>query len=189
MLLTRCERSQIFTKNILHVTVHLARPVRLCDSPTPCTGSHAHQKHSVGGKTRIKESEGGSADLRGLAADARTTANSAKAATEGKQARKEARAKKKSEAAEELSRRRGAYEACKAKCVCGKAPCPFAGLVLCTVCGDMKKAECRKQKCKAAKAAPAGPVAVVDRAPRSPGRKQGCGSHLVTLTSDYSSAR
>ena len=130
------------------------------------------------GKTRIKESEGGSADLRGLAADARKTANSAKAATEGKQARKEARAKKKADTAEELSRRRAAYEACKAKCVCGKAPCPFAGLVLCTVCGDMKKAECRKQKCKAAKAAPAGPVAVVDRAPRSPGRKQGCGSHL-----------
>ena len=83
-------------------------------------------------------------------------------ATEGKQARKEARAKKKADKAEELSRQRAAYEACKAKCVCGKAPCPFAGLVLCTVCGDMKKAECRKQKCKAAKAAPAGPVAVVD---------------------------
>ena len=43
VLSTRCERSQIFTKNILHVTVHLARPVRL----TYTVYRHAHQKHSV----------------------------------------------------------------------------------------------------------------------------------------------
>ena len=43
VLLTRCERSQIFTKNILHVTVHSVQPVRL----TYTMYRHAYRKPSV----------------------------------------------------------------------------------------------------------------------------------------------
>ena len=43
VLLTRCRRSQIFTKYILHVTVHLARPVRL----TYTMYQHAYRKPSA----------------------------------------------------------------------------------------------------------------------------------------------
>ena len=66
--------------------------------------------------------------------------------------RKEARAQKKATAADELERRRAEYEACRAKCVCAALPCKFAGLIFCTVCGDVKKKNCRKRACVAAKA-------------------------------------
>jgi hypothetical protein len=73
------------------------------------------------------------------------------AAADSTKQRKEARAEKKSAAADELQRRRAEYEACRAQCVCAASPCKFAGLVFCTVCGDVKKKECRKRACVAAK--------------------------------------
>ena len=42
VLPTRCERSQIFTKNTLHVTAHSIRPVRLAYT----VHRHTHRKHS-----------------------------------------------------------------------------------------------------------------------------------------------
>ena len=56
MVLTRCERSQIFTKNTPHVTIRYTRLGR-SDTPTPCTGSpgtHAHRKHSDNAQAQLR---------------------------------------------------------------------------------------------------------------------------------------
>ena len=69
VLLTRCERSQIFTKNILHVTVPLARPVRL----TYTVYRHAYRKPS-NTHTCIAEAMIGASRSPARAADAMTSA-------------------------------------------------------------------------------------------------------------------
>ena len=67
-------------------------------------------------------------------------------------ARKEERAEKKAELEASAAAQLEAYNKCTPTCMCGLTPCPQAGFVLCTVCKDIKRSECRKAKCVAAKA-------------------------------------
>ena len=67
-------------------------------------------------------------------------------------ARKVARLEKKSALEASAAAEREAYDKCTPSCTCGVEMCPWAGLILCDVCGDIKKGACRKAACVAAKA-------------------------------------
>ena len=112
----------------------------------------AETKKRTRDKTRIEESEGGDAHLRGLAESARAKQLKKSQEAAAAAARKVARLEKKVELEESAAARLKAYEQCTPTCTCGVEMCPWAGLILCSVCGDIKKGACRKGACVADKA-------------------------------------
>ena len=112
----------------------------------------AEAKKRTRDKTRIEESEGGDATLRGLAVLARAKQDEKKQKADAVVARKEERALKKAELEASAAAQLEAYNKCTPVCTCGLTPCPQAGLVLCTICKDIKKNVCREAACVAAKA-------------------------------------
>ena len=67
-------------------------------------------------------------------------------------ARKVARLEKKGALEASAAAQREAYNKCTPSCTCEVEPCPWAGLILCTICGDIKRGTCRKGACVKAKA-------------------------------------
>ena len=112
----------------------------------------AEVKKRTRDKSRIDESEGGDATLRGLAAKAREKQIAKEQAAAAIQQKKDEREAKRAQLELEAEERRQLYLNCKPKCTCGLDPCPMAGLVLCGTCGDIKKNVCRKAACVAAAA-------------------------------------
>lgn len=60
----------------------------------------------------------------------------------------------------EVAAARVAFDLCTPLCRCGVVPCPQAKLKLCATCGDIKRLECRKAACVAAR----GPLLITMRA-------------------------
>lgn len=115
-------------------------------------------------KTRIDESEGGDAWLRGLALTARAKQLTKTAKVLQVAANKEASAAKKAQEQQEYDKKKAAFLRCQPACVCGVRPCPQAKLHLCEICGDIKSNVCRKAACIAAGA----PLAITMREPAAP---------------------
>ena len=115
-------------------------------------------------KTRIDESEGGSATLRNLAGKAMAKRQKKESEAAAAQEKRDALAAKKAEAAAAAAALLAAFERHHAlygpilpgrACACPEQPCPMANMVRCLVCGDIKKSVCRKATCK-----PAAPLAL-----------------------------
>ena len=98
-------------------------------------------------KSRIEESEGGDAHLRGLAASARSKQTEKEVHVLGVQARKEERVEKKARLESSAAAQLEAFNACQPVCTCGMVPCPWANMHHCPHCGDIKKTVCRKKAC------------------------------------------
>ena len=105
--------------------------------------------------TRLQESEGGDASLRGLGASATAKRDAAKAEEERLESMREERAAKKARLEEEKNELDAEFELCfvnrdaEGKCQCGPG-CRMAKMIRCSVCKLVKKGKCRVAACQAA---------------------------------------
>lgn len=110
----------------------------------------AEVKKRTRDKSRIDESEGGDPHLRGLAGKARAKQLEKKQKADAIAERKEEREESKKQLELKMAADLESYGKCKPSCTCGALPCPWAGLLHCPTCGDIKRGKCRKKACEAA---------------------------------------
>ena len=101
-------------------------------------------------RSRVEQSEGGSARLRNLYGKAVEKRQVREKEEEEKEERRKTREEKKRNAEEAEKLLRQQFERCGRGCVCGVDPCPVKGLKMCGVCGEIKQRACGKRACKEA---------------------------------------